>query len=291
MKSSTPSPLPIASGGTGATSASAARTALGLTSGAVGAVGSAVLAAATEAAAQQAMGTEVGVDVQPYSASIARVWSVDVTPSGLDPGYERGAGVGGLTLWNPSGTGALVSETAFGLSGYPYGGPIWSIPATQWSITTYAGYSGPNTATSVTGIVIGADLVGAPTTAKLMKFILEIDGYGEAAIYAQTWNSWSSFSANVFSLTSGLGYRAGTYMRVSSDGVATTSNWYLSISLDGICWLEIATGTWSTVTGGVGYRGVLMQGTSTAPAIYPWIRNRSGASEYRAPHIEGGLIG
>lgn len=227
---------------------------------------------------------------QAYPTTAPPVWSPDIAPSGLDSGYKRGDGVGGLTLWNPSGTGALVSETAFGLSGYPNGGPIWSIPSTQWSITTYAGYSGPNTATRVTGIVIGADLVGAPTTAKLMKFILEIDGSGETAIYAQTWNAWNSFSANVFSLTSGLGYRAGTYMRVSSDGVATTSNWYLSISLDGISWLEIATGTWSTVTGGPQYRGVLLQGTSSAPAIYPWVRNRSGASEYRAPHIEGGLL-
>ena len=55
--------LPIASGGTGATTAGAARTALG-----AGTTGASVFQAATVAAAQQAMDVEVGVDVQAYDA-------------------------------------------------------------------------------------------------------------------------------------------------------------------------------------------------------------------------------
>jgi hypothetical protein len=59
-------PLAVSSGGTGSTTASGARTAIGS-----GAVGDAVFVAATAAAAQQAMDTEVGVDVQAYDADNA----------------------------------------------------------------------------------------------------------------------------------------------------------------------------------------------------------------------------
>ena len=55
--------LPLASGGTGATTASGARTALG-----AGATGASVFQASTVADAQQAMDVEVGVDVQAYDA-------------------------------------------------------------------------------------------------------------------------------------------------------------------------------------------------------------------------------
>ena len=55
--------LPIASGGTGATTAGGARTALG-----AGTTGASVFQASTVADAQQAMDVEVGVDVQAYDA-------------------------------------------------------------------------------------------------------------------------------------------------------------------------------------------------------------------------------
>ena len=55
--------LPIASGGTGSTTAGGARTALG-----AGTTGASVFQASTVADAQQAMDVEVGVDVQAYDA-------------------------------------------------------------------------------------------------------------------------------------------------------------------------------------------------------------------------------
>ena len=65
-------PVGIADGGTGATTAAAARTALGS-----GATGDAVFAAATAAAAQQAMDTEVGVDVQAFDADTLKADTSD----------------------------------------------------------------------------------------------------------------------------------------------------------------------------------------------------------------------
>ena len=59
--------LPLASGGTGATTASGARTALG-----AGATGATLFQTATVAAAQQAIDVEVGVDVQAYDADTAK---------------------------------------------------------------------------------------------------------------------------------------------------------------------------------------------------------------------------
>lgn len=59
--------LPIASGGTGATTASGARTALG-----AGATGATLFQTATVASAQQAIDVEVGVDVQAYDADTAK---------------------------------------------------------------------------------------------------------------------------------------------------------------------------------------------------------------------------
>jgi len=60
--------LAVAQGGTGATDAATARTNLG-----AGAVGGNVFTAATAAAAQQAMDTEVGVDVQAYDADLTTI--------------------------------------------------------------------------------------------------------------------------------------------------------------------------------------------------------------------------
>jgi hypothetical protein len=60
--------LSIAQGGTGATTASGARTNLGST-----AIGDALFTAATATAAQQAMDTEVGVDVQAYDADLTAI--------------------------------------------------------------------------------------------------------------------------------------------------------------------------------------------------------------------------
>lgn len=60
--------IPIGSGGTGATTAGSARTALGS-----GTVGDNVFIATTASAAQQAMDVEVGVDVQEYDADTAKL--------------------------------------------------------------------------------------------------------------------------------------------------------------------------------------------------------------------------
>ena len=64
--------LAVADGGTGASTASAARTNLG-----AGTVGGNVFTAATAAAAQQAMDVEVGVDVQAFDADILKADTTD----------------------------------------------------------------------------------------------------------------------------------------------------------------------------------------------------------------------
>jgi hypothetical protein len=64
--------LPLASGGTGATTASGARTALG-----AGATGATLFQTATVASAQQAIDVEVGVDVQAYDADTLKADTAD----------------------------------------------------------------------------------------------------------------------------------------------------------------------------------------------------------------------
>jgi hypothetical protein len=84
--------LAIADGGTGASTAANARTNLG-----AGAVGGAVFIAATANAAQQAMDTEVGVDVQAYDA---------------DLGALAGLSTNGMIARTGSGTASVRTITA-----------------------------------------------------------------------------------------------------------------------------------------------------------------------------------
>ena len=71
--------LPIANGGTNASTASTARTNLGS-----GAVGDNLFTATTALAAQQAMDVEVGVDVQAYDATILKSADIGVSVQGYD---------------------------------------------------------------------------------------------------------------------------------------------------------------------------------------------------------------
>lgn len=231
-----------------------------------------------------------GADGAPAPTAVTSAWSPDITPTGLDAGYERGDGTGSLAFWDPA-SSRTVTETAFGLETYGGVGIYWAVPATQWSVTTYAGARATNTAYRTPGIFVAEDIVTNPTTANLMKFILEIDGGGEPSIRVQQWSSYTTYSLNEWSLTAGIGYRSGIYMRLTCNGYTSNAAWYLLVSDDAITWHEIATGTLATLTVGPLYHGVLTSGgVSGQPAIYPWIRRRSGASEYRAVHTEGGLI-
>jgi len=112
--------LPVAHGGTGATTAATARANLGSTT-----VGDAVFIAADAAAARTAIGTVIGTDVQAYNANIAMV---DIDQSWT--GSQRGTPVtdndlsfdlngGNNFTCNPSGTGTLTftNHTA-GQSGF-----------------------------------------------------------------------------------------------------------------------------------------------------------------------------
>lgn len=81
--------LPIANGGTNATTASAARTSLGS-----GTVGDNLFTAATASAAQQAMDVEVGVDVQAYDATILNSSDIGSQVQAYDAGLQS---ISGLT--------------------------------------------------------------------------------------------------------------------------------------------------------------------------------------------------
>lgn len=216
----------------------------------------------------------------------SRVLHPDVTPSGLGAGYERGDGVVGLALWDPGGTLA-VAETSYGLSVDNFGGPYWAVPATQWSITTKIVLPAPNTAYQIGAIVVAEDLEANPTTANYVVFVLQFAGTAEPQIEIQRWSQYGSFTGYTAQFPTGLGFTGSVYMRVTSNGVAPIASWSLLVSADGIGWFQLATGTWAHLSGVV-HRGVIVGGANSA--AFPFVRNRSGASEYLAHHIEGGII-
>lgn len=206
------SALPLASGGTGATTASAARTSLGSTT-----VGDALFTAADATAAQQAMDTEVGVDVQAYDAGLDDISGLAVTDGNFIVGdganwvAESGAtartslGLGTLATQSPTGTpssstflrgdnqwaappsvdtSAVLSATAGASTGavgtYAYLA-LAEVGSTTYSAGTnfsgsrlrYAGVGG----TSANNVVVS----GTPSGSwKLMGYIRQgqTDGYG-----------------------------------------------------------------------------------------------------------------
>ena len=132
--------LAVAQGGTGATTASGARTNLGSTATGdalftatdaaaarttlgAGAVGSSVFAAATAAAAQQAMDTDVGVDVQAYDADLTAIGALAKTDGNFIVGdgstwvAESGAtartslGLGTLATLNEVGAAQITDNS------------------------------------------------------------------------------------------------------------------------------------------------------------------------------------
>jgi len=97
--------LAVAQGGTGATTASGARTNLG-----AGTVGGNVFTAATAAAAQQAMDTEVGVDVQAYDADLTAIGGLANTDGNFIVGNgSTWVAESGATARTSLGLGALAT--------------------------------------------------------------------------------------------------------------------------------------------------------------------------------------
>lgn len=204
--------LAIANGGTGATTASAARTNLGST-----AVGDAVFTAANAVAAQQAMDVEVGVDVQAYDAGLADIAGLAVTDGNFIVGdganwvAESGStartslGLGTLATVSPSGTGsssnflrgdnswATIPENGVGVS------QSWSAPSrssgTWYQNTTgkpimvavslcvqgYA-YVGPSTSSYTTVFSMGSASGCGPFEQTAMSFIVPDNYYYQASV-------------------------------------------------------------------------------------------------------------
>ena len=104
--------LAIAQGGTGATTAADARTNLGGTT-----VGKAVFTAATAAAAQQAMDTEVGVDVQAYDADLTALGGLAKTDGNIIVGDgTTWVAESGATARTSLGLGSIATQASSSVS-------------------------------------------------------------------------------------------------------------------------------------------------------------------------------
>lgn len=104
--------LAVADGGTGASTASGARTNLGS-----GAVGDNVFTAATASAAQQAMDTEVGVDVQAYNAGLADISGLAKTDGNIIVGNgSNWVAESGSTARTSLGLGSIATQEASSVS-------------------------------------------------------------------------------------------------------------------------------------------------------------------------------
>jgi hypothetical protein len=100
--------LAIAQGGTGATTADTALDNLGGTT-----VGKAVFKAATAAAAQQAMDTEVGVDVQAYDAGLTDIAGLAVTDGNIIVGDGTNwVAESGATARTSLGLGSIATQAS-----------------------------------------------------------------------------------------------------------------------------------------------------------------------------------
>ena len=104
--------LAVAQGGTGATTAADARTNLGGTT-----VGKAVFTAATAAAAQQAMDTEVGVDVQAYDADLTALGGLAKTDGNIIVGNgATWVAESGATARTSLGLGSIATQASSAVS-------------------------------------------------------------------------------------------------------------------------------------------------------------------------------
>ena len=148
--------LAIVDGGTGSSTAGGARTNLG-----AGAVGGAVFTAATAAAAQQAMDTEVGVDVQAFDADLsalaglasngviartgAGTASVRTITAGAGISIANGDGVAGNptitstdVLQNLTATDIAAIANAINTTGKAAGKMVWDTTNTKIKVATGA---------------------------------------------------------------------------------------------------------------------------------------------------------
>jgi hypothetical protein len=131
--------LAIAQGGTGATTADTALDNLGGTT-----VGKGVFKAATAAAAQQAMDTEVGVDVQAYDADLTALGGLAKTDGNII--------VGNGTTWVAE-SGA-TARTSLGAASSGANSDITSITGLTTALTVAQGGTGATTLTA-NNVVLG----------------------------------------------------------------------------------------------------------------------------------------
>lgn len=129
------SALSVANGGTGATTASGARTNLGSTT-----VGDALFTAASKTAAQQAMDTEVGVDVQAYDADLTALGGLAKTDGNFIVGNgSTWVAESGSTARASLGLGSMATQNSNAVS--ISGGSITATLSTTSVLNATAGAS------------------------------------------------------------------------------------------------------------------------------------------------------